>query len=108
MKSLDDIFPKEFVEKRERQYELAELKQKETTYWDFLGELMFFGGFDAVRAVLDDYIDAEQARTLLMGARRVHKGVIYDHAHAALAGAAGIHKAAYFDRIMAGYKKDMI
>lgn len=108
MRSLDDILPKEFVEHRKKQYELSEIKKKKSVYWDFLGELMYFGGFEAVRAVLDDYIDPIQAKTLLTSARRVHNGVIYDHANASLAGAAGVHKNAYFDKIMAGYKRDMV
>lgn len=107
MRSLDDLLPAEFVASRKKKYELAELKEKKSTYWDFLGELMYFGGFEAVKAVLDDYLTPEQARTLLMGARRVHNGVIYDHANAALAGAAGVHKSKYFSQIMATYKKDM-
>lgn len=109
MKNLDDILPKEFVEHRQKQYELAEIKEKKSAvYWDFLGELMYYGGFETVRAFLDDYIDAAQARALLMGARRAHNRVIYDHAQAALAGAAGVHKGVYFDRIMKPYREDMI
>lgn len=107
MRNLDDIFPAEFVAERQRKYELAELNEKKTTYWDFLGELMYFGSFDAVRAVLDDYLTPEQARTLLAGARRSHNRTIYDNANAALAGAAGVHKSKYFHQIMKTYKEDM-
>ena len=108
MRSLDDILPQEFVARRKAKYELTEIAKKKSTYWDFLGELMYFGGFPAVQAVLDDVIELEQARTLLMGARRVHNGVIYDHAKASLAGAAGVHKTAAFNSVMSDYRKDMV
>lgn len=109
MKNLDDIFPKEFVARRKKQYELKEISdKKKASYWDFLGELMFYGGYEAVRAVLNDEIELTQARTLLLGCRRVQNGITYDNANAALAGAAGVHKGSLFDRIMDSYKKDMI
>lgn len=108
MRSLDDLLPKEFVAQRKAKYELSEIKKKKSTYWDFLGELMFFGGYQAVEAVLDDTIEIEQARTLLMGARRAYNGTVYDNAKAALAGAAGVHKGAYFEKLMKYYKEDMI
>lgn len=108
MINLDDILPKEFVEQRKKLYLLSEIKKKKSVYWDFLGELMYFGGFDAVKAVLDDYIEPEQAKALLNSARRVHNGVVFDNANAALAGAAGVHKAAYFDKVMGNYKRNMV
>lgn len=106
-KSLDDLFPKDFVELRKKEFELKELKKKKTTYWDFLGELGFFMGFEAVSAVLNDYIEIEQARELLKGARRAYYGTVYDSAVASLAGARGVHKGKYFSDTVKFYEKEM-
>ena len=107
MAKLSEILPKEFVEKRTKQYELKELKKKRATYWDFLGELGFYMGFEAVQAVLDDYLDLEQARALLNGARRANNAKVYDIAVASLAGARGVHKGSEFDRLTRYYRANM-
>lgn len=106
-KKLDDIFPKEFVEQRTKQYELKELEKKKATYWDFLGELMFFGGFEAVSAVLNDFVELDQARELLKGARRAYYGTVYDSGVASLAGARGVYKGTEFSKTMKFYERNM-
>lgn len=106
-KNLDDILPQEFVKKRTQEYELKELQKKKTTYWDFLGDLGFYLGFEAVQAVLNDYIEIEQARALLSGAKRAYYGTVYDQGVAALAGARGRYKGSEFDRLMKFYTKEM-
>lgn len=107
MTSLSEILPAEFVEKRTKEYELKELKKKKATYWDFLGELGFYMGFEGVQAVLNDYLTLEQARELLKGARKAHNGTIYDNAVAALAGARGVHKGSEFERLIKYYRENM-
>jgi hypothetical protein len=106
-KNLDDILPSEFVERRTKEYELEELQKKKTTYWDFLGDLGFYLGFEAVQAVLNDYIEIEQARELLTGAKKAYYGTVYDQGVAALAGARGRYKGSEFDRLMKFYSKEM-
>jgi hypothetical protein len=101
-KNLNEIFPKEFVEQRTREYEIKELEKKKSTYWEFLGELGFFMGFDAVRAVLDDYIELKQARELLNGARTAYYGTVYDSGVAVLAGSR-----ANFEKTIGFYKRNM-
>ncbi len=105
--NLDDILPKEFVQHRKRTYELRQLKKKKDVYWDFLGELMFFGGFEAVKAVLDDYIEIEQAKKLLDSSKKSYYGSIYDHGMAALAGASGARKPSAFSKLMKFYEREM-
>lgn len=107
-KHLDEILPQEFVERRTKEYELKELLKKKASYWDFLGELMFFGGFDAVQAVLNDYIEIQQARELLSGAKKAYYGTVYDSGVAALAGSRGLHKGSEFGRLMKFYEQEMI
>lgn len=107
MKNLSQLLPKEFVEKRNKAYELKELKRKKKTYWDFLGELGFYMGFEAVQAVLSDYMELEQASELLKGARRAHNGAVYDYAVASLAGTRGVYKASEFDRLTKFYRDNM-
>ena len=107
MTSLSEILPAEFVENRTKQYELKELKKKKATYWDFLGELGFYMGFESVQAVLNDYLTLEQARELLKGARKAYNGTVYDNAVAALAGARGVHKGSEFERLTKYYRENM-
>lgn len=107
MKTLSQLLPKEYVEKRNKAYELRELKRKKKTYWDFLGELGFYMGFEAVQAVLSDYIKIEQAVQLLGGARRAYFGTVYDHAVASSAAARGVYKATEFDRLTKFYRDNM-
>ena len=107
MKTLSDLFPKEFVEQRLKNYELKELRKKRTTYWDFLGELMYFGDFGAVQAVLSDYIELPQARMLLKGAKRAYYATKYDDAVTSLAGARGVYKGSEFDRLTKFYRDNM-
>lgn len=104
MKNLDDLFPSEFVESRTKQYEISELKPNKATYWDFLGELLFFGDFNLVKAVLDDYITIEQARELLYGARKAYNSSVYDRAVAGLAANVGGND---FNKIMKSYIGDV-
>ena len=106
--NLSDILPKDFVERQTQAYELKELAKKEKTYWDFLGELGFFVGFEAVRAVLDDYIELGQARELLNGARRAYYGTVYDSAIASLAGARGATKGKAFTDLVKFYEREML
>lgn len=106
-KNLDDILPQDFVERRTQEYELKELQKKKSTYWDFLGDLMFFGGFEAVQAVLNDYIELEQAKELLSGAKKAYYGTVYDQGVAALAGSRGKYKGSEFDRLMKFYSKEI-
>jgi len=108
VKNLDDVLPQEWVEKRTRHYELKEIKKKKSDYWNFLGELMYYGGFQAVQAVLDDYIDIPQAMKLLEGSKRAYYGTVYDSANANLAANAAIHKSSEFDRIIGFYKREML
>lgn len=107
MPNLDELFPKEFVEKRQKAYELQELKEKKTTYWDFLGEVAFYMGFEAVQAILSDYIELNQARILLNGAKRAYFGTVYDSAIASLAGGRGVHKGSEFNRLIKFYRDNM-
>lgn len=103
--NLDDLLPQDFVEKRTKEYESSELKKRKTTYWDFLGELMYFGGFEAVKAVMDDYITLDQAIVLLKGAKRMYNAEKYDEAIVSLAGNAGIHKAQEFNRLTKQFRE---
>ena len=105
IQSLDDIFPAEFVAERKRIYELQEVEKKSDQYWDMLGELMFYGGFDAVRAVLDDYLTLEQAIELLYSTRKVYNMNIIDIGQASMAGARSVYKGSEFKRIMSEYYK---
>lgn len=107
MTKLSDLLPAEFVERREKEYALKELKKKKATYWDFLGELGFYMGFESVQAVLNDYLTLEQARELLKGARKAYNASVYDNAVASLAGARGVHKGAEFDRLTKYYRENM-
>ena len=107
-RNLSDLLPKDFVERRAQEYELKELAKKEKTYWDFLGELGFFVGFEAVKAVLDDYIELGQARELLNGARRAYYGTVYDSAVASLAGARGATKGKEFTQLIKFYEREML
>lgn len=100
MASLDELFPKEFVESRNKQYELSELQKESPTYWDFLGELQFFGDFNLVYAVLEDYLTIEQARELLYSTRKAYNSHIYDIAVATLAGNTGGDS---FNKLMKNY-----
>lgn len=106
-KNLDDLLPKEFVEQRKKLFELKELKKQKSTYWDFLGELGFFMGFDAVAAVLNDFLELEQATELLRGAKKAYYSSVYDQGVAALAGARGVHKSAEFGKLMKFYEREM-
>lgn len=107
MKNLSQLLPKEFVEKRNKAYELKELKRKKKTYWDFLGELGFYMGFEAVQAVLNDYLTIDQAVSLLNGAKRAYYATAYDGAVNALAGSRGVYKASEFDRLTKFYRENM-
>lgn len=107
MANLSQKLPAEFVEKRTREYQLKELQAKKSTYWDFLGELGFYLGFESVQAVLSDYIELEQARELLKGARKAHNAHIYDIAVASLAASRGVHKGSEFDRLTKYYRDNM-
>ena len=107
-RNLSDILPKDFVERQTKAYELKELAKKEKTYWDFLGELGFFVGFEAVKAVLDDYLELGQARELLNGARRAYYGTVYDSAIASLAGAKGAIKGKAFTDLVKFYEREML
>lgn len=106
-KNLSSLLPKEFVEQRTKEYELKELEQRKATYWDFLGELGFYMGFEAVQAVLNDYIDLPQARELLRGAKKAYYGTVYDSAIASLAGARGVHKTSAFTSLIKFYEREM-
>lgn len=103
-KDITHLIPKEFLEEREK---LASQTPADSGYWTVLGELMFFGGFDAVRAVLDDYIELEQADALLSGARKAYYGTVYDNGVASLAGARGAQKGSEFERLMKFYRKEI-
>lgn len=105
MQSLDDLLPKEFVESRKALYELSQVKKKDDTYWKFLGELMYLGGFNAVRAVLDDYLTLEQANKLLNGARIAQNLNTYDNAIGSMAAARSVYKASEFESLMKQYKE---
>lgn len=105
MQSLDDILPKEFVEQRKALYELSQVKKKKNTYWRFLGELMYLGGFPAVQAVLDDYITIEQANKLLEGARNAQNLNTYDNAIGSMAAARSLYEYSEFDNLMKQYKE---
>lgn len=107
MRSLDDLLPPEFVAERKRRHELKEIKASKETRWDFLGQLMFYGGFDAVKAVLNDYITIEQANVLLDGAERTHNGHVYDYGVASFAAVRGGQKSSEFNKMMAYYIKGM-
>ena len=107
-RNLSDILPKDFVERQTQAYELKELAKKEKTYWDFLGELGFYMGFEAVKAVLDDYIELSQARELLNGARRAYYGTVYDSAVASLAGSRGATKGKEFTNLVKFYEREML
>ena len=105
MKSLDDLLPPEFVAQRKQKYEVSELKSNPNTRWDFLGQLMVYGGFDAVQAVLNDFITLEQAHTLLDGAIKTHRGHVYDYGVASFAAVRGGQKASEFNKMMKEYTK---
>ena len=100
MANLDDIFPQEFVDARTKKYEVEDLQPSKPTYWDFLGELMFFGDFNAVKAVLDNYITIEQADALLTGSKKAYRMSVYDRAVASLAANVGGND---FTKIMKNY-----
>ena len=102
-KNLDDVFPKEFVEQRKREYELKNEK-KEPTFWDFLGEIGYYLGYPVIEAILDDTITLEQAAELASGARRMYHKNIYDIGVATQAGVNSAMNGVSFESAMDYYR----
>lgn len=69
--------------------------------WMVLSKLGFYYDFDAIKAVLDDYITIPQANMFIDGAERVHARHVYDYAVATLAGTSTTKGS--FGKLMQGY-----
>lgn len=71
-----------------------------TEEWASIAELGYWFGWPAVSSFFNDEITISQANELVKGARRIHSGVIYDHAVATFAGSRGD-----FQKLMTPYLK---
>lgn len=106
-KNLLDLMSPQDQQKAKRNAEKREkLKaDKITKEWMMLSELGTYYGFDAIRAVLDDYIDIPQANMLVIGGRKMHSSDIYDSSLAHIAG--NSTKMATYKKIMKRFIDDM-
>lgn len=79
-KSLLDVMSPEAVRKARRSADAREASKPPLTSieWSMLGELGVYYGFQAIQAVLDDYITLHQANKLVMAGRQLYNQQKYD------------------------------
>lgn len=65
----------------------SELKTKVNDTWLFIAEFGTYYGWDGVKAIRNNEISMEEVEVLMMGARKVWNGKLYDHMTAAFVGA---------------------
>lgn len=90
MVKLSDIYPEEYVAQRTAEFEKGQSRTS-NSFWDILAEMQSYGGFEAVKAVLDNYLTLEQANALLSASRKLYASRMYDTGITALAGNSGKH-----------------
>jgi hypothetical protein len=61
-------------------------KTKVNDSWLFLAEFGYYFGWDGIQAIRTDSICIEEAEALLIGARKVWNGKVYDQASASFIG----------------------
>lgn len=80
-----EISPED-MEKVIRARERNESKVKVNEEWLFISEFGTYYGWEGVLAIMNNEISLEVAEMLLLGARKVWDGKVYDHATASFIG----------------------